>query len=43
MLTPCMATFDSYKIYCIQGGLFDDIERYDTLEKAEERISELLN
>ena len=43
MLTPCRATFNSYEIYCCEGGLFDDIERYDTLEEAEERINELLN
>lgn len=40
---PCMATMDRYEIYCIEGELFGDIERYDTLEEAETRISELLN
>ena len=43
MLTPCRATFNSYEIYCCEGGLFDDIERYDTLGETEERINELLN
>lgn len=43
MLTPCRATFNSYEIYCIEGNLFDDIERYDTLEEAEARINELLS
>ena len=35
-------TFNSYEIYCISGQLFDDIERYHTLEQAENRINELL-
>jgi hypothetical protein len=43
MLYACYATFNSYEIYCIEGGLFEDIERYDTLEEAEQRINELLN
>jgi hypothetical protein len=43
MLPPCSPTFNSYEIYCWEGGLFDGIERYDTLEEAEERINELLN
>ena len=43
MLTPCRATFNTYEIYCIEGDLFDDIERYDTLEEAEARINELLS
>ena len=43
LLHPCYATFQSYEIYCISGGLFDDIERYDTLEEAETRIKDLLN
>lgn len=42
MLTPCKATFNSYEIYCICENLFDDVERYDTLEEAEERINSLL-
>lgn len=43
LLEPCMVTMGMYEIYCIEGDLFDDIERYDTLEEAEERISILLN
>lgn len=42
MITPCYASFDMYEIYCIEGDLLQDIERYDTLEEAEERINELL-
>tara|TARA_S200002703_G_scaffold81197_1_gene70073 strand:- start:1426 stop:1671 length:246 start_codon:yes stop_codon:yes gene_type:complete len=42
LLSPCRATFDSFEIYCLEGYLFDDIERYDTLEEAEARIKELL-
>ncbi len=42
MLYPCKATFDSFEIYCIEGDLFQDIERYETLEEAENRINDLL-
>lgn len=42
MLNPCYATFNSYEIYCIEGDLFEDIERYKTIEEAEDRINELL-
>ena len=42
LLTPCMATWNTYEIYCTQGGLFEDIERYSTLEEAEERINNIL-
>jgi len=42
MLHPCRATFNSYEIYCVEGSLFEDIERYETLEQAEQRIEELL-
>ena len=42
LLQPCKATFESYEIYCIDGDLFDDIERYPSLEDAEKRIKELL-
>jgi len=42
LLSPCKATFDSYEIYCIKGDLFEDIERYDTLQEADSRIYELL-
>jgi hypothetical protein len=43
LLSPCKATFYTFEIYCLMGYLFDDIERYDTLEAAEARIEELLN
>lgn len=43
MLTPCKATFYNFEIYCTKGYLFDDIERYATLEDTEARIKELLN
>lgn len=43
LLHPCMSTFEQYEIYCIEGALFADIERYETLEEAETRINELLN
>ena len=42
LLTPCRATFNTFEIYCINGNLFEDIERYDTLQEAEERIHNLL-
>lgn len=43
LLYPCYATMNLYEIYCCEGNLFDDIERFDTLEEAEQRIGELLN
>lgn len=43
LLSPCKATFYNFEIYCLEGYLFDDIERYNTLEKAEARIKELLS
>lgn len=42
MLSPCRATFETYEIYCCVGDLFEDVERYDTLEEAETRINALL-
>lgn len=42
LLHPCRVTFGSYEIYCIDGDLFEDIERYDTLKEAEARIYQLL-
>ena len=33
---------DFWEIYCLEGELFEDVERYPTLEDAEERIEELL-
>ena len=43
MLSPCRATFNTYEIYCCSGDLFEDVERYDTLEEAETRINALLS
>ncbi len=42
MLTPCKATMDMFEIYCLEGDLFEDIERFSGLEDVEARISELL-
>lgn len=42
LLPPCGATMNMYEIMCVEGNLFEDIERYDTKEEAEERIFELL-
>lgn len=30
LIYPSWISMDSYEIYCIEGNLFDDIERYDT-------------
>lgn len=43
LIYPSWISMESYEIYCIEGELFDGIERYETLEEAEERINELLN
>lgn len=42
LLEPCGATMGCYEIYCLEGSLFEDIERYDTLDEAENRIKKLL-
>jgi len=42
MVHPCYANFETFEIYSIKGELFDDVERYDTIEEAERRIIELL-
>ncbi|MBT7452148.1 MAG: hypothetical protein HN793_15020 [Rhodospirillaceae bacterium] len=42
LLEPCRATMGCYEIYCLGGNLFDDIERYDTLDEVENRIKKLL-
>ena len=39
---PCRFTMNQYEIYCLEGDLFEDIERYGTLDEAEERINALL-
>ena len=42
LVGPCMATMQLFEIFCIEGDLFDDVERYDTKEEAVSRIKELL-
>ena len=43
LLFPSWVTQHLFEIFCIDGDLFEDIERYDSLEEAEERINQLLN
>jgi len=43
MIPPSYVSDYSYEIYCLEGDLFDDIERFKTLEAAEERVNNLLN
>lgn len=43
LLYPCRLTNNMYEIYCVKGKLIDDIERFYTLNEAEERIKNLLN
>ena len=31
-----------WEIYCLKGGLFDDVERFESKKEAEKRIKELL-
>lgn len=42
IIPPCQFTMDMYEIYCLEGNLFDDIERFYTKEEAMERINNLL-
>lgn len=42
MIHPCGATMDCFEIFCIEGDFMDDIERFETLKEAEDRINELL-
>ena len=42
LLYPSMFTFDLYEIYCIEGNLFDGVERYNSIEEVNERIESLL-
>jgi hypothetical protein len=42
MIPPSYVSGHFYEIYCLEGDLFDDIERFATLEAAEERINNLL-
>ncbi len=41
MIYPCDFTNFCYEIYCNQGNLFEDIERYLTETEAEDRIKQL--
>lgn len=43
LIYPTDFTFGDYEIYCVEGDLFSDIERYSSLEEAEERTTKLLN
>lgn len=42
LLFPCFATMYTFEIFCCEGDLFEDVERYRTFRKAENRIYELL-
>lgn len=42
LVYPCYYTMDKFEIYCIEGNLFEGIERYNTLKEARRRIKELL-
>jgi hypothetical protein len=42
LVYPTLITFGEYEIFCVQGNLFDEIERYPTLKKAERRIEKLM-
>ena len=39
---PTHYTMGCWEIYCLEGDLFEDIERFDTKEEAEARIKKLL-
>lgn len=45
LLYPCYGTLDMFEIHSIKGDfeLNDIVERYETLQEAESRISVLLN
>jgi hypothetical protein len=43
LIYPCYHTMNKFEIYCIEGDLFDDVERFHTLGGVERRINELLN
>ena len=34
---------DLWEIYCLDGELFEDVERFNSKDDAEKRIKELLN
>ena len=43
MLTPCESTRGQYEIFSTEGNLFEDIERYWSIEEVQARINELLD
>lgn len=43
LLMNCLWDVKEYwEIYCLNGNLFEDVERFDTKEEAVKRINELL-
>lgn len=42
LVEPCGITQNTFEIYCINGNLFEDVERYDSLEQAESSIKTYL-
>jgi len=42
LVYPTSYTGNTFEIYCIDGDLFEDVERYETLKQAEKRIVKLL-
>lgn len=42
LVYPIYYTSNTYEIYCISGELFEDVERFDTLDEAIARITSLL-
>ena len=43
MIPPSYVSDYMFEIYCLEGDLFDDIERFHTEEEAMERVNNLLN
>ena len=39
---PSWMNGHTFEIYCLEGNLFYDVERFDTLNDAENKINELL-
>jgi len=42
LLHPCATTDDKFEISCLQGNLFEGVERFDDLKSAESRIARWL-
>jgi len=42
LVSPSWVTGGQWEICCLEGDLFDDVERFPTKEEAEERIRRLL-